>query len=539
PQKAIILTPGYHPPRLDSLLKNRDSSLVLSIIPQETPDASIPSLASLRWHRPGLKEIILLGDGLASSDLEYLADFQTLFLPSPLEAGIIELGLPQEVYEDESFSIRGLIHTPHQEISRVVLEDPGGGIDSLDLDSQKRVQPFHLRGNSRESGQIRFKLILKDSLEQIIGEESLGLWVQAKASLEIRILNSFPNFESKYLKNWLGQEGHQVAIRSQISKNRYKDEYLNQAQTNLSLSEASLKNLDLLILDVKWLGNLSNLQWANIQKTVKERGMGLLIQGGESLLQSGLPRMAQTFPLAPALRKNTLLTSRLSGKTQKARVEVLALRFRQEDQLFPLIRGEQEEVLGAAQVLGLGQVALHLIPETYSLLLEDKDLLYAEYWSGIIQKLARKKLSNHQIRPLKALPRAKEALEISLTSPEALPELAINGPEESYQLPLRRDVFLKQTWTGKFWPQASGWYQAEVPEDSLSGIPFMVYPDSSWRVMKSYQLQKATQAALRSEREKVNEKKEKRMYQYQPIPLWIFYGLALLSLGFLWLEEKL
>lgn len=538
PQKAILLSSNYNPLQLDSLRQSKDSSRIFSLNPDDKQYPFLPSLASLHWHYPAIQELVLLGDGLGLGDRKYLSSFNIQYLPSQLRPGILELRYPQKIYEDERFPIYGLLKTS-PEVAKLVLENPGGAIDSLQIDAAESVRQFNLGAQSRESGRIKFRLSFKDSLNQTIGQQELGLWIAKKPALEIRILNSFPNFESKYLKTWLGEEGHRVAIRSQISRNRFKDEFLNGAQRNLTLGNASLEGLDLLILDVPWLENLSPQQWANIQKAVKKGGMGLLIQGGEALSQRALPYLGKTFFLAPALRKNTILMSQQSAIKQQARLDVLGLQFSNEDQLFPLIKGSQNEVLGAAQLWGLGQVAINLIPESYPLLLEDKQALYAELWTGIIQKIARKSFFNDQISSPMGITQVGRPMEIRINSHQSIPQLEVEGPEERYPLALRRAFFLKQSWTGKFWPKRPGWHLAQVPGDSQTVHPFMVYPDSSWKAMQQYQKQTATQLALQARPGLEGVKEGAPYYRYRKIPLWIYYLLALFSLGFLWLEEKL
>jgi hypothetical protein len=41
------------------------------------------------------------------------------------------------------------------------------------------------------------------------------------------MLSASPDFESKFLKNWLSENGYAVALRSAISKDKFNSEYIN------------------------------------------------------------------------------------------------------------------------------------------------------------------------------------------------------------------------------------------------------------------------------------------------------------------------
>jgi hypothetical protein len=126
----------------------------------------------------------------------------------------------------------------------IVLEDPAGaGLDSIILNSEKE-QAFHLGTNLKVAGNYVFSLAIKDSLGNLISRDPLPIVVNEKEKLKILVLNSFPTFETRTLKNFLAEAGHGLVVRSQITRGRFKYEYLNTEPVSIgSLSETTLKIL--------------------------------------------------------------------------------------------------------------------------------------------------------------------------------------------------------------------------------------------------------------------------------------------------------
>lgn len=99
------------------------------------------------------------------------------------------------------------------------------------------------------------------------------------------ILNGFPTFESKYLKNYLAETGHRVVVKNQLTAARYKYEYFNiTSKPVIDITKEKLTLFDLLIIDSKSLKNLSNRERTTLKNVVKESGMGILIQPVQIIL---------------------------------------------------------------------------------------------------------------------------------------------------------------------------------------------------------------------------------------------------------------
>ncbi|MBT8310829.1 MAG: hypothetical protein HKO72_12180, partial [Flavobacteriaceae bacterium] len=215
--KAIILTEGYDENHLDSIKNINDAVNIYNYKKGHSifTKSNKPSSA------------IILGHGLKSFDFWQLSNIKTEYLGGTEPTGISDLKYEQNSFVDNDILIQGLYYNA-TEGNKLILEGQGEiAIDSVKLDSGK--QSFKLSHRLKTPGKYVLGLLEKDSLDRVISRNPLPINVIATNALNILIVNSFPSFESKYLKNFLISLGHQITVRSQLSKGKYKYEYFNTA----------------------------------------------------------------------------------------------------------------------------------------------------------------------------------------------------------------------------------------------------------------------------------------------------------------------
>ena len=111
--------------------------------------------------------------------------------------------------------------------------------------------------------------------------------MNSENTLSILIINGFPTFETKYLKNYLAEKGHEVGVRSQVTRGKFKYEYFNKTtKPSVDFSEKSLQNYDLVIIDSQSFRSLDKNQQANLETVVRNEGLGIFIQSNASFNNS-------------------------------------------------------------------------------------------------------------------------------------------------------------------------------------------------------------------------------------------------------------
>ena len=191
--------------------------------------------------------------------------------------------------------------------------------------------------------------------------------------LRVLVLQGAPRFETRHLKNWLAEEGGRIAIRSTISQDRYRTDFLNLSERDLSrLTPAVLRTFDAVILDGRVLAALSDTERRVLRMAVREEGLGVLLGPDLLNLNDGpSERFFHPFegrPLDEAEQRrvrlaweNTVLASSIPAEPYAiAPAWGVAL----------LMQDEAGHGVAAMRLQGMGRVGLSLATETYRWVLE-------------------------------------------------------------------------------------------------------------------------------------------------------------------------
>ena len=91
------------------------------------------------------------------------------------------------------------------------LQSPSGKMKLVNIQEAGRW-PFQLSVTAKEAGRFLFEIIELDDEENIISQANFPVQINSADPISVLILNHAPNFESKYLKNWLADQAYAVAV---------------------------------------------------------------------------------------------------------------------------------------------------------------------------------------------------------------------------------------------------------------------------------------------------------------------------------------
>lgn len=534
---AILLTEGYASAKLDSLRQSKDSVLVLAYKDVQTTKKATkaPDLAFVQRNYPQLTQLHIVGNGVQAQELPKLKAFNTAFHLNPIPAGFTVIDYAKHAIAEEQWQVQGRYHNLSDTSVSVVLASPGGEVDSA-LVGSRQTQAFALRDQPKEAGQFVYSLLVKTPTGDTLQNEPVPVHVRAKQKLSVVIINNFPRFETKYLKNWLAAEGHQVAVRSIISKNKVKDEFVNQNAISFQLNQALLKQTDLLILDAEYAQNLGAGTLAVLRKAVKEEGLGVLIQADES---GSVPATLASFPLGRVEREKTTIDGSNLGMKGNFELNQLPYLLQQKLGTLALVCNQQGQTLVGYNVTGLGTVGISLIAESYQLLLDGKPKYYAAYWSHILSKLAKKQTAIHQWQANTLFPKVNTESTFTLRTPVAQPIGVLARANNKTEFYLQSQVNFEQKWQGKLWATQQGWHQLQVKNDTTEQTPLYIFGKQDWQSWQTIQQIRANEQWASKHASQSKTAQATPLTQREPIPLGYFFGVFLLCAGFLWLEPKL
>ncbi len=556
PVEAILLTPGAPLSRVarlaDSLnaarlytLSEGSPARVAGIDVERAPDAGF-----LARHHPEVATLHVVGEGLPGYVLEALRGVQVRAHPTPLRPGISFVDVSRRLTVGRAMRVQGQVvidEGRNRPVSYTLfLDGPGGPVDSLDV-ATPGATTFSLDAMPRQAGRFLYRLALVEASGDTLATESFGVSVEAPVPLRVLVLQGAPRFETRHLKNWLATESGRLAIRSTISRDRYRTEFLNRSERDLSqITPAILHAFDVVILDGRVLAALTDTEQGVLRRAVSEEGLGVLLSP-DLLTSNGEPsgRFFQPFegrllddaaPRRVRLRwENTVLASSIPAEPYTITLSwSVAL----------LMQDEAGHGVAAMRPRGVGQVGLSLATETYRWVLEGNAGMHAAYWSRLLSALARpSRGADAWAVGARGPVFRSEPVTLTLHTPNARPRGLVFStgavPDTVY---LAQDPIEQTRWHGTFWPRAAGWHRIVTAGADPSGEAafwFYVHDPTSWQAWQAARNSRATRQFAEKSTSVSDETERKGPLTSVPVPmLWLFIPFVASCAG-LWLESKL
>jgi len=509
---GVLLTKGSQRTRLDSLKKANSDLIEIHYEPGKFINKELDSVHTL----------FILGHGVPSFDFWQFAGKSVTYLGKEVATGITRLKYKNEQILGNKLQINGRYTSPTIG-NRLVLEEPGGAaVDSLEFSDT--IHDFSLQTELKVAGNYVYALSEKDSMGNLIHSESIPVTVLEESGLNILMINSFPTFETKYLKNYLAKKRHQVLVRSQLTQGKYKFEYLNRERKPLyRLNQKNLKPFDVLLIDAASYKNLSTTSFDALLQSVRNDGLGLFIQADFGFF--GLSKSKSKFNFKR-------VTSQEVSTSQWPKAQLNGHPYRFEDGLLiEPIHSSNTGVVSAYQQYGSGGIGTTILKNTYEQVLNGRSDIYQELWSEIIDAI-RKKANRSTEWESAIFPIYKNhpylfKVRSTLENPRSLNDKGNN-------IPLQQDIDIPNKWSGSTYPRVTGWQQLSVEGDTINKHDFFVQDTSAWKALHLEQLHNQNKREFNG---KITTSEAEKTFS--PItPLW-FFAVFILGMGWLWLEPKL
>jgi hypothetical protein len=529
---AILLTDGYSK---DSLEKYKGASLFstdLAITKKDNKVQYIHNIAYFLTSKPDYQTLHIFGYGLESDELKSLKNKNLIFHPTALKNGVSSISWPEKIRSGEQLLVQGKYNNTSRPEVKLILQGLGTNLDSVTI-RKDTWNNFELKCIPKHLDKAVYSLIAladKDTLSR----EKLPVIVKERESMRILILASAPDFENKFLKNWLAQQGYSLSVRTSISTAKYNTEFLNSRKNDLNRINTTLLNdFDILIGDMSELSRLSKLENQAVQNQVNQ-GMGLIIKADASESGNGFYRKA--FPIREnkqAIPKTIKLTweghSALKAILQgSSSIEILAQAGTQS-----LVKNERGNILTNSKLFGQGKILMTVITDSYTWMLGNQEEDYSSLWSYILQKAARKK-ENTESLAVHFLPVINKDTGIEIqTETGNISRFQIKGK----RIALKQHSLMSFQETGSFWAAESGWQSFQF--ENTDSNWFYVFDEKAWTVVKASEKLKNTQNFIEQSAKKITTGNEAvQVYEDTIHPIW-FYILFILCCTYLWLEVKL
>ncbi|WP_036155430.1 hypothetical protein [Maribacter forsetii] len=511
-QQGLLLTDGFNEKQKDSLEAVFKGIQPIEYNPKKSVRKALDSLTSA----------IVIGNGVEEFDFYAFDSLPTTYVPSEIPSGITLLNFTNQLVLGDELRVKGMYSKPKLSAQLVLQDSRGNGLDSIPF-KEKSNHHFSLKTVPKACGNFVYQLAEKDSVGKLLASNPLPITIREKEPVSILIINNFPTFETKYLKNFLADAGYEVTVRSQLTKGKYKFEYFNtKASPVYQFTEESLNQFNVVIADTETYFNFGKSVKNRFENSIRENGLGLFIQPSERLFNLGVNTSYFSF------KRDGRNEIQLSNSN--ITVEKYPFRFSEAFAVNPINANEFGN-LSYYKQLGLGRVATATLTSSYQLLLKGEEQAYSRIWTQILDKIVKQKALAVEWKSQTELPIIGAPFNFELRT--GLEELSIKNTEGN-RVPLLQNSTVPFKYSGTTYPKKKGWNRLRIETDSTLQFSYYVYDDKDWKSLS------ASKNRVANAKQFGTELKENRTVMVnRPISLLLFYILFLLGIGWLWLSPKL
>lgn len=486
---AVLLTSGY----------NRDSLNALQGIPVFTRVEDVP---------PGVT-LHVLGYGLDKTALAALPPVRLAFHPSALPDGARAVAWDNRTGQGQPFTLSAHIHLT--QAGKVLLSGLGAILDSATLPPGADTD-IVLRTLPKGGGRIVYTFSLlegSDTLEN----DPVPTVVSNPVQWSILLLSSTPDFENKFLRDWLASNGHRVSMRTAISRDKYDEGYTG---VSLTKGAAFLDSADLVITDPGALQALPADVRARVWARVKRDGMGIIVRTDSSAAIAGLSAgtVKDTIPGPVSLV--------IGGKPLSIQQILPSAYISSRAGIQPLVMDTRKNTWAASVLSGEGKVILTTFQTAYRWMLSGDTADYAAYWSLLLERAAAPRKEDTAWTVTPDLPRLREPMTLSILS-DAEP-VTDAGPIAGPASTANTDPLLPFLHERVTWPLKTGW---QIPTG-------YVYAQGDWSVVDAARRETETRAYKASSGAPDVQTPGEKI----PIPGYYFFFAFLCCAGFLWAAKN-
>lgn len=490
----------------------------------------ITDLVYYLTDHPEIRHVNIYGYGLSREEIRQLDKYTLRFHPPKAPLGIVSARWNNKLKSTEFLQVQGTFKNQANKTVKVYLEGFGTRLDSLTVPGGKNIN-FSFRDQPKQTGLAVYRL-LAISGSDTIAKEPVPFEVKSEAPGAILMLSSAPDFEFKFLKDWLFDHQYPLMLRSRISKDKFSTDFLNTPAVKLErLTTAQLQKTALLIVDEDEFTALSAGEKEAIDRA-SSAGMGLLVRAAPvdqqklrefSSHTENVPSLKDQ-EVVPELRNNTYRFSALpAGQTN----------FIQPASDYKmLVQTKAGKGLVSSRINGSGMLLYSVIPTTYNWVLDGKKSDYTVFWSSVIAAGIRKTTESFNYETQTSFPVISEKLTLNLevADTKKMPQVSINQKNWS---PSQHPQF-NSSWQVSGWSGQAGWNTVAVNGNQSS---FYVYANSDWNSARNIQRLNFNNKLINNQNGGASASKAPD-FAKEDLSLWWFYAGFLLSAAFLWYESK-
>jgi hypothetical protein len=480
-----------------------------------------------------ISRLRILGNGLNAEDLQQLNHLPVIFNfnQTPVYDGITAINWNEKIKIGEELNIQGRFKNSSAKKIKLILKGLSTGLDSISIGTGE-LTTFNLGTIPKSTGNNIYSLLAiagTDTIER----ETIPVQIEPVKPLKVLILTASPDFETRFLKNWLSEKGYSIAVRSAISKDKFNKEFINMEQFSLDhLSASLLGQFDVLVGDLAVLKTLNGADAAVLQQAVTQKGLGVVVRADST--QRSNSWLQRDFPSDRLAGKDSLPVSLiLQGKTGKsAKLNVGLVYINSQNNTQSLVSDEHGHILAGSTLAGAGKLVFTPLNNTFSWVLNGNKNDYANLWSLLITKAVRATQVTEHWSVLTAIPSLSNPVQLQLETATNPSSIKIG---EADIAPLQNSL-MPFEWHVTYRPQAPGWQSIKQANGLLNW--FYIYKDDNWKIIRTLKTLADTKAYITKNAISANVTKQIHEKVTIAVSKIYFYVLLLIAFVYLWVEAK-
>ena len=449
--------------------------------------------------------------------------------PTP---GILLEHAPQQVDTGADFQINGRLIGAAGTDSLILFRDD----DQIQRQLPEADGSFTFTDRLRVAGPALYHI--EAATADTLLRESLHIRATDPGLLSIAVALYSPSFEMTHLAEWLGNNGHRLAMRTRVGNDRFRFDEINSPPADAAELNENLTSFDLLILDPREVTEYSARQVQSVAQAV-ESGLDVLLLPPSENRESEWEQ-AMTSISGESIELNALsrieerqwnpefVSSLTGGGVQNARLSVLNYTYdglSDATQTPGLFENREPVILRIPS--GNGSVSSHLFYQTYSWKLRGDMNLYSEFWAGHLEETVT--IESPFVEVSSDIPGVGNRLIITTSATQ----LTVTHPAQTieWEIPLVAGAEHPGVSYGYFWPRSAGWHLAEAGE---SRRWFYVY-DSARTFTEKYNRFRSTRSEIQALSSQLIEESDPAEHSFSA-RWWLIVFLVLQVI--LWAERK-
>ena len=531
---VVLLTHAYDRDSVALFKKLHPNSLVYyySTDDEKNDEKGVISIDHLSQLKPAkTHQIHLFGKGLDEEEIDLLSGSPIVFHPSSRYPGIQAIFWNRQVVSGERLIVQGTYSNASTLPEKLVLTGFNAALDSTTIPANT-TKTFQLATIPKNAGKAIFYITALKSKDTIVSEP-LPIEVSTPQPISVLVLASSPDFENKFLKNWLAGHAYKVALRTSISSNKYSKEFVNLPSLPIASLQSTLINqFDVVVADAKELKQMSRAELAALHNSIDQKGVGLIIKADSSLPVGAFynRNFNLSFLQSPESKFLVVHARDTSFSFKPLRADgILYLRSTAGNQ--PVFYDQQNHPLVSEAIFGTGKILIQPVANTYQWVLSGNNIDYENFWSGMLNTAAKKQTNKEQWYAAQALPIVDKPVNIQLLhSNDSMPVAQI-GTQMVY---LQQNAMLPYKWNGTYWPRSAGWQTFIGSDGKVEN--WYVFDKKDYRNLQSIQKSNATRQHTNPVF--TNNNSTHTTAANVLVSKAYFFFLFLLGAGFLWVEKK-